>query len=117
MIRSSRTSASPHQPYCPQHPSHPSPHTSTTLPPRYNCSILRDALINVYTLTNVIVASLMDSIRKHMKQLFKLAESIALLDMLTSFTSMVAQAPNGRDADSFCRPTFSDDGPTEIIGG
>lgn len=62
---------------------------------------IADAHVEVLTLSNSSVQELITNVREHMAALFKICESIAMLDMLTSF----AQVVTSRD---YVRPTISE---------
>lgn len=71
-----------------------------------------EAIDNALTITNELIQSLMEKIRIDMDYLFNLVDSIALLDMLTSFADLVALCPH-----PYTRPIITDDGPLVIKSG
>jgi DNA mismatch repair protein MSH4 len=71
-----------------------------------------EAIDNALTLTNELIQSLMEKIRINMDFLFNLVDSIALLDMLTSFADLVALCPH-----PYTRPIITEDGPLVIKSG
>jgi DNA mismatch repair protein MSH4 len=74
----------------------------------------KESLFNIYVMLHVIVGDLAGAVRAHVGALFKAAESVALLDLLASFVSLVVTAP---DPTAWCRPIYSENGPTVITRG
>jgi len=74
----------------------------------------KESLFNIYVMLHVIVGDLAGVVRGHVSVLFKAAESVALLDLLASFVSLVVTAP---DPTAWCRPIYSENGPTVITRG
>ena len=64
----------------------------------------KESVVKMYRCTHLVLQSLICSIRAEIAPLYRVAESIALLDMLRAFACYVAEAPNPA---SFVRPTFT----------
>lgn len=72
---------------------------------------IRDIMEEIYLLTDTVVDELVDAIRQKLDTLYKVSESIALLDLLFSFASLVTVS------NQYVRPEFSSDGPIAIKSG
>ncbi|KAL9651788.1 hypothetical protein ABK040_014433 [Willaertia magna] len=72
---------------------------------------LRDIMEEIYLLTENVINKLTEKIRQNLGQLFKISESIGLLDMLFSFATLVTLSNN------YIRPEFTDEGPIAIKSG
>ncbi len=70
------------------------------------------ALDKAVIITNELIQSCLEFIRKHLDSLFLLVDSVALLDMLISFADLVALSPM-----KFVRPTVTATGPLVIEQG
>jgi len=66
---------------------------------------LREVLDEIFLLTEMVVGKLVEKIRGNISSLFKVSESIGLLDMLYSFATTVTLNTN------YVRPEFCLDGP------
>jgi DNA mismatch repair protein MSH4 len=71
-----------------------------------------EAIASALTLTHELIQNLLSQIREKMDHLFRLTDSVALLDMLVSFADLVAL-----DLNVFSRPALSESGPIVIKGG
>ena len=72
---------------------------------------LREVLDEIFLLTEMVVGKLVEKIRGNISSLFKVSESIGLLDMLYSFATTVTLNTN------YVRPEFCLDGPIAIKQG
>lgn len=74
----------------------------------------KESIYTALCITNEVIQDLLGTVRVHMSDLFSLADSVALLDMLGSFADMVASSPL-----VFSRPRIkeADDGPLLIDRG
>lgn len=64
----------------------------------------KESVIKMYRCTHLVLQGLISAIRAEIPSLFRVVESIALLDMLRAFAVVVAEAPNPT---AFVRPTFT----------
>jgi DNA mismatch repair protein MSH4 len=62
---------------------------------------MEESLEEVYILSNMVISELLTNIRTHIGCLYKLAEAVAMIDMLVSFAH-VSSTPN------YVRPEFTD---------
>ena len=69
-----------------------------------------NAVQEIYILTGAILEDLVAVLRTYIGVLLKMADAVALLDMLRSFAHLVSIS------DTFCRPEFAD-GPLAIRAG
>ncbi|KAL6046684.1 MutS protein msh4 [Balamuthia mandrillaris] len=72
---------------------------------------LSESMNEILLMTDRIIEDLLNKIRKHIGCLFKVSESIALLDMLASFATYVSVSQ------TCVRPEFTDSGPLAIKQG
>lgn len=77
-------------------------------------SRLAESLTAVYKLSNGVIQSLLDKIRPHASALYTMVETIALLDMLLSFTNLVALSPAEKP---YVQPRMTADGSMVIKNG
>lgn len=64
----------------------------------------KESIVKMYRCTHLVLQDLIAAIRAEIAPLYRVAESVALLDMLRAFACFVAEAPNSA---AFTRPTFS----------
>ncbi len=72
---------------------------------------IRDIMEEIYLLTDTVVDELVDTIRQKLDTLYKVSESVALLDLLFSFATLVTVS------NEYVRPEFSTNGPIAIKAG
>ncbi|KAF0983986.1 hypothetical protein FDP41_007901 [Naegleria fowleri] len=72
---------------------------------------MKEILDEIYLMTEMVVSRLTEIIKTHISDLYKLGESIGLLDMLFSFATLVTLN------NSYIRPQFCTEGPTAIKQG
>lgn len=89
---------------------------------------IKDALHNVWSMSAATLHALLSHARSHMVELYRAAESIALLDMLLGFAAVVVHAPSPMcrprgegeapaPMSSWVRPRFTTDGALVILAG
>lgn len=66
-------------------------------------SRIQENLAEIYQITNMLVNNAMDEARKQVGCLYKLADTVAMVDMLRSFAEVVTLGGG-----TYCRPTFGD---------
>jgi DNA mismatch repair protein MSH4 len=71
----------------------------------------KEAFVEIMNLTGQIIQSMLSRIRSHMGWMYRLSESISMIDMLCSFAKYVTVS------DTCTRPIFGDTGPIAIRGG
>ena len=73
---------------------------------------LNDALASIFVRAYGVLASSLEHVRGHLPELYKVAESIAMIDMLASFAATARAS-----AKQWARPALTEHGLTRIIGG
>eukprot|EP01038_Epipyxis_sp_PR26KG_P013442 gene13442-18022_t len=71
-----------------------------------------EAITNALAITNELIQTLLSDIRESIESLFSLTDSVAMIDMLTSFVEVVAQSLH-----PFSRPILYNDSPLVIKSG